>query len=161
MTLKELQRYLTSAGIEWEHGARGSVVAILPGEKKLRTTCALTMGDLALTVNAFVARRPDENHEAVYRWLLEQNRRTYAVAFSLDSVGDIYLTGRTPLHAITEKEIDRILGCVLEYSDGAFNTILELGFASSIRKEFAWRTAQGLPTDNLSAFAHLLEMPQA
>lgn len=161
MTLEELQRYLTSSGIEWERGARGSVVAILPGEKKLRTTCALTMGDSALTVNAFVARRPDENHEAVYRWLLEQNRRMYAVAFSLDSVGDIYLTGRTPLHALTENEIDRILGCVLEYSDGAFNTILELGFESSIRKEFAWRTAQGLPTDNLSAFAHLLEMPQA
>lgn len=161
MTLEELQRYLTSAGIEWELGSRGSVVVILPGEKKLRTTCALTMGDSALTVNAFVARRPDENHEAVYRWLLEQNRRMYAVAFSLDSVGDIYLAGRMPLHALTENELDRILGCVLEYSDGAFNTILELGFASSIRKEFAWRSAQGLPTDNLSAFAHLLEMPPA
>jgi hypothetical protein len=160
MTLTELEQWLTNAGIEWERGAHGSVVAILPGEKKLRTTCALTLGDSTLTINAFVARRPDENHEAVYRWLLEQNRRMYAVAFSLDAVGDIYLTGRAPLHCVTEDEIDRILGSVLEYSDGAFNTILELGFATSIRKEFAWRTAQGLPTDNLSAFAHLLEMPQ-
>lgn len=160
MTREELERCLDNAGIEWERGTNASIVAILPGEKKLRTTCALTLGDSALTVNAFVARRPDENHLEVYRWLLEQNRRMYAVAFSLDSVGDIYLTGRTPLHALTNDEIDRILGCVLEYSDGAFNTILELGFASSIRKEFAWRTAQGLPTDNLSAFAHLLEMPQ-
>lgn len=160
MTLEELQRYLTDAGIEWEPGAHGSLVAVLPGEKKLRTACALSLGNAALTVNAFVARRPDENHREVYRWLLEQNRRMYAVAFSLDSVGDIYLTGRTPLHALNEAEIDRILGSVLEYSDGAFNTILELGFASSIRKEFAWRTAQGLPTDNLSAFAHLLESPQ-
>lgn len=161
MTLEELERCLTRAGIEWERGTRGSIVAILPGERKLRTTCALTIGDSTLTVNAFVARRPDENHEGVYRWLLEQNRRMYAVAFSLDSVGDIYLTGRMPLHALTEDEIDRILGCVLEYSDGAFNTILELGFASSIRKEFTWRTAQGLPTENLSAFAHLLEIPEA
>ena len=45
------------------------------------------------------------------------------------SLGDIYLVGRLPLHAVTADEVDRLLGSVLEYADGSFNTILELGFA--------------------------------
>jgi hypothetical protein len=43
----------------------------------------------------------------------------------------------------------------LEYSDGAFNTILELGFATAIRKEWDWRISRGESTANLEAFAHL------
>ena len=41
---------------------------------------------------------------------------------------------------------------MLEYADGSFNTILELGFASSIRKEWEWRVSRGEPTRNLEAF---------
>ena len=81
-------------------------------------------------MHAFVARHPDENHEAVYRWLLERNLKMYGVAFAVDHLGDIHLDGRVPLHAITPTEVDRLLGAVLEYADSSFNTILELGFAS-------------------------------
>ena len=38
-----------------------------------------------------------------------------------------------------------------------FNTLLELGFASSIRKEWAWRLARGESLKNLQAFRHLIE----
>ena len=148
---------LTGAGVEWEEPAPGTFVASLPGEAKLRTATALVVGEHALTVNAFVARRPDENHEGVYRHLLERNRRMYAVSFALDHLGDIYLVGRLPLAAVTPAEVDRILGAVLEYSDGSFNAILELGFASSIRREWAWRTSRGESTANLAAFAHLAQ----
>jgi hypothetical protein len=33
--------------------------------------------------------------------------------------------------------------------------VLELGFASSIRKEWEWRLSRGEPTYNLAAFPHL------
>ena len=150
---------LGEAGVEWEEPADGTFVATLPGQAKLRTAVALTVGEHALTINAFVARRPDENHEAVYRWLLERNRRLYAVAFAIDPLGDIYLTGRLPLAAVTADELDRVLGSVLEYADGSFNTILELGFSSSIRREWAWRLSRGESTANLTAFAHLAPPP--
>jgi hypothetical protein len=77
----------------------------------------------------------------------------YAVAFALDGLGDIYLDARLPLAAATPDEVDRLLGSVLEYADGSFNTILELGFASSIRKEWEWRVSRGEPTRNLGRFA--------
>ena len=127
----------------------------LPGERKLQTTCRLEIGGHALGIHAFVCRKPDENHQAVYRWLLERNLKMYAVAFAVDSAGDIYLDGRLPLSAITAEELDRVLGAVLTYADESFNTILELGFASSIRKEWEWRESRGESTRNLDAFKHL------
>jgi hypothetical protein len=154
-----VREFLSESGLEWESGGPGTYVVTIPGVRKLRTTAALTVGEHALTVNAFVARHPDENHEAVYRWLLERNRRTYLVAFSLDHLGDVYLTGRLPLAAVTADELDRLLGAVLEYADGSFNTLLELGFASAIRREWEWRTSRGESTANLEAFRHLAERP--
>lgn len=151
-----IEQYLTDSGVSYER--TGSViVATIPGEKKLTTNCSLSVGENALTINAFIARRPDENAQEVYEWVLERNLRMYAVAFAIDRLGDIYLAGKVSLKSIDTDEIDRIIGCVAEYSDGSFNTILELGFASAIKREFDWRVSRGESTANLAAFAHILE----
>jgi hypothetical protein len=150
-----MRRALEATGADWEETAPGRFAVQLPGERKQRTVCSLAVGDHSLLVNAFVARCPDENHEAVWRWLLERNSRLYGVAFSVDGAGDIYLVGRVPLSSVTPAEIDRLLGVVLEAADSSFNTILELGFASSIAREWEWRLARGESTANLEAFRHL------
>lgn len=154
-----LRDALAAHDLDVEETAPGRFVVVLPGERKQRTTVSLVVGEHALTVQAFVARHVDENAEAVYRWLLERNLRTYGVAFAVDHLGDIYLTGKLPLASVTPEEVDRLLGSVLEYADGSFNTILELGFASSIRKEWDWRLSRGEPTTNLAAFEHLRPDP--
>ena len=146
---------LAASGLEWVEHEGGAFEVDLPGERKLKTTCRLEVGRHALGVHAFVARRPDENHEVVYRWLLERNLRMFGVAFAVDAAGDIYLDGRLSLHAVTPDELDRILGAVLTYADESFNVILELGFATSIRREWAWRESRGESTKNLEAFQHL------
>ena len=156
-----VREFLATSGLDWEAPDASTFVVTLPGERKLMTTTSITLGEHAATINAFVARNPDENHEAVYRWLLERNRRTYGVAFAIDHLGDIYLVGRLPLAAISVDELDRLMGAVLEYSDGSFNTLLELGFATSIRREWEWRTQRGLSTDNLAAFRHLTERAES
>lgn len=152
-----IEAYAAAEGLDLEQSPPSTYVVTLPGEHKLKTTVALAVGDHTVTVNAFVARRPDENTEAVYRWLLERNRSMYAVAFSIDHLGDIYLTGRIPLASMTPEELDRVLGSVAEYADGSFNTILELGFATAIRREWSWRESRGESTANLEAFRHLAE----
>ncbi|WP_067439610.1 type III secretion system chaperone family protein [Nocardioides jensenii] len=129
----------------------------LPGERKLETPVRLDIGTHALGVHAFVCRNPDENHEGVYRWLLEKNLRLYAVAFAIDRHGDIYLDARLPLSSLNADDLDRVLGTVLATADESFNTILELGFASSIRKEWEWRQLRGESTKNLEAFRGWLE----
>lgn len=153
-------RWLASSGLEWEDAGDGQFVVVLPGERKQRTTTSIGVGVHYVTIQAFVARHPDENTEDLYRWLLERNRRIYGVAYCVDQHGDIYLSGRMPLHAVTDDELDRVLGSVLDNADGSFNTILEVGFASAIRREWAWRLSRGEPTGNLQAFRHLAD-PEA
>ncbi len=148
--------HLADNELEFEE-ADGVFSFSLPGEKKLQTAVRLDVGSHALGVHAFVCRNPDENHERVYRWLLERNLKMYAVAFAVDRLGDIYLDGRLPLSSVTPDELDRLLGSVLSYADESFNAILELGFATSIRKEWDWRKLRGEPTANLEAFRGWLE----
>ena len=145
------------AELEVEHDRRGpgQLLVTLPGTRRLSTPTWLVVREQALFVQAFVCRRPDEEHEAVYRFLLQRNARLYGVHYTLDRMGDIHLIGRVPLSAVSTAEIDRVLGQVLEAADDDFNTLLELGFATSIRREYAWRTERGESTANLKAFEHL------
>ena len=154
-----IKNTLDDLGLDYERDSDDRFVVALPGEKRLKTACWLVVGAHALEVQAFVMRKPDENHEQVYAFLLQRNARMYAVSWTIDSAGDVYLTGRVSLASITPDEIDRILGCVLEYADGTFNTLLELGFGSSIRREWAWRVKRGESLANLQAFADFAQRP--
>lgn len=139
------------------HGGLPGLVVELPGERKLKTNTILSIGEHSVRVEAFVCRKPDENFEAVYKFLLKRNRRLYGVAYTLDNVGDIYLVGRMALESVTADEIDRVLGQVLEAVDQDFNTLLELGFRTSIQKEWEWRVSRGESLKNLKAFEHLID----
>ncbi|OBH16417.1 YbjN domain-containing protein [Mycolicibacter sinensis] len=154
-TLKAAE--LTYSEFPGAHGGLPGLVVELPGERKLKTNTMLSVGEHSVRVEAFVCRKPDENHAGVYRYLLKRNRRLYGVAYTLDNVGDIYLIGRMALASVTAEEIDRVLGQVLEAVDFDFNTLLELGFASSIQKEWEWRVSTGQSLKNLRAFEHLID----
>lgn len=146
---------LAELELDWSETQPGLFAVTLPGTRKLTTECALQVGRHGLSVRAFVARNPDDDHERVYRWLLQKNLTLYGVGFAVDALGDIYLSGRVALAAVTAEEVDRLLGAVARTADDSFNTILELGFADSIRREWAWRRSRGEPTTNLAAFTHL------
>jgi hypothetical protein len=148
---------LADREIEFEEPKPGSFLVKLPGAHKLATMTWLVVGDHSLHVEAFFCRRPDENQEHFWRWLLERNSKLYAVAFSVDLLGDVYLVGRLPLSSIEPEEIDRVLGAVLTASDGSFDAALEIGFRSSIEREWDWRVKRGESLANLAAFARFAE----
>jgi hypothetical protein len=148
--------FLESHDLEYEEKDGNTYLITLPGEKKLQTHCALIIGDHSLSINAFVIRKPDENVGAVHAWCMAKNAGMYGIAFAINELGDIFLVGRLPLAAVTDREIDRLVGAVLQYSDSSFNPLLELGFANSIRREWAWRVNRGESLANLDAFKHLI-----
>ena len=148
---------LDSLGLEYTQPEPGAYLVRLAGEHKLATMTWLVAGAHSLQVEAFFCRQPDENHATFYRFLLERSGRMYGVHFALDRTGDVYLTGRLPLAAVTDDEIDRLLGCVLTYSDESFNEALKLGFGSAIRREWAWREKRGESLANLRPFAALVK----
>lgn len=151
-----LEEYFESHDLEYDRSDLKTFLVTLPGEKKLQTHCALIIGDHSLSINAFVIRKPDENAAGVHEWLLAKNAGMYCVAYAINELGDIYLVGRLPLTAVSDQEIDRILGAVLQYSDNSFNPLLEMGFSSAIRREWAWRVSRGESLSNLKAFEHLI-----
>lgn len=152
-----LRAALRSLDLEFESPRPGACLVRLEGQHKLATMTWLIVGAHSLHVEAFFCRQPDENHAEFYRFLLERGSRMYGVHFALDPAGDVYLVGRLPLTSITVAEIDRLLGCVLSYSDDNFDPALMIGFASSIRREWAWRIKRGESLANLQAFARLAD----
>ena len=156
MALATIDEFLASHDIDFEKSSEATYLLTLPGEKKLQTHCALVVGDQSLSINAFVIRRPDENEAVVHEWLLKKNASMYCVAYAVNELGDIYLVGRLPFSAVTEQELDRVIGAVLQYSDTSFNPLLELGFANAIRREWAWRVSRGESLANLAVFEHLI-----
>jgi hypothetical protein len=154
-TLKDSElEYAFHGGVD---GAPSGIVVEVPGERRLITNTILTVGTHSVRIEAFVCRRPDEDHEKVYRYLLRRNRRLFGVAYTIDNLGDIYLVGRIALDSVTPQVIDGILGQVLQAVESDFNMLLELGFHSSIQKEWDWRVKRGESLKNLRAFEHLID----
>lgn len=148
---------LAEGGLEFESPQKGAFLVKLPGQHKLATMCWLVVGDHSVLVEAFVMRRPDENHERLYNYLLTRNSRMYGVAWAIDVNGDVFLVGRVSPRSLDADEIDRLLGVVLEHADSTFDTLLELGFGSSIKREWEWRLSRGESTANLRAFARFAD----
>ena len=152
-----IQAALEESELAYTSPGEGQFFVVLPGTHKLATNAWLVAGAHSLLVEAFVCRKPDENEEEFFRFLLRRNTRMFAVSFCLDKAGDVYLVGRLPLSTVTPEEIDRILGSVLQYADESFDPLLEIGFASSIRREWEWRQKRGESTANLQAFARFAD----
>jgi hypothetical protein len=154
---RALGEILDELGVSYSSPQPGSFLVALEGQHKLTTMAWLITEAHSLHIEAFFCRQPDENHAEFYRFLLERGAAMFGIHFALDPVGDVYLVGRLPLATITPHEIDRLLGCVLSYSDDNFDPALMLGFASSIRREWAWRVKRGESVANLRAFARLTD----
>jgi hypothetical protein len=143
--------------IEFDQVGESAFVVRLRGTHRLVTAVRLVVGDQSLLIEAFFVRRPDENAQEFYRFLLERNGHMYGVHFAIDAKGDVYLMGRLPLLAVTPDEIDRLLGCVLTYADETFDAALQIGFAESIRREWEWRASRNESVENLRAFARFAD----
>ena len=156
-TFSLVTAFLADNDISFEVAGDNIAVATIAGIQRKNINVVLACGEHYFRAESFVARNPDENHEDVYRWVLEQNIKLVLATYGIDQFGDIYLSASIPLSSVSTELIDQLLGVIVTNSDAAFNTLIELGFRSSIEKEWAWRTSRGLPTDNLQAFAHLFE----
>lgn len=160
--LTTIEEFLVDREIESHLLDGRTFVVNLPGEKRLKTAVHLHVRADTVRIESFICRKPDENFLKVFDYLLRRNQHLYSVAYTVDNTGDIYLVGWLPAAAVGEDELDRVLGSILEAADFDFNKLLEIGFYSSIRREWSWRVKNGEPLVNLYAFRHLtsdLEQP--
>jgi len=144
--VRVISSYLADRDVRYERVSDSDWAVLLKGEKKLSITVLLALRERTLAMESFFIRRPAENHADLYAILLRTNMRLYGVRFALDDIGDVYLTARIPVEAVTDEELDRILGAILVTSDEMFMPAIEVGFASYLQRDMAWRAAQGVPS---------------
>ena len=100
------------------------------GEEKEFTTVWLTLGQRTLQYETYVMPAPEENAEQLYEQLLRRNDRIVGAHFSIGIEDAVFLRGELPLHALTEPEIDRILGTLYATVERHFPVLIRIGFAS-------------------------------
>lgn len=137
-----IDSYLADREVRHERVSENDWALQLRGEKKFSITVLLAVRERTLQLESFFIRRAAENHADFYRMFLRANMRVYGVRFAIDDVGDVFLVGRIPLEAVTGDELDRLLGAILTTSDEMFMPAIEVGFASYLARDMAWRAAQ-------------------
>ncbi len=100
------------------------------GDEKEFTTLWLTLGQRTLRYETYVMPAPAEHAAEVYEQALRRNERLVGAHFSIGIEDALFLRGELPVHALTEAELDRIVGSLYAYVEAAFPSLIRLGFAS-------------------------------
>ncbi len=106
----------------------------LRGEDKEIWTAWWTLGQRTLRFETFLMPAPEENEAEFYRHLLRRNHDLTGMALEIGDESAIFLAGSLPVEAVTEAELDRILGSMWAYVERVFRPALKIGFASRLKK---------------------------
>jgi hypothetical protein len=106
----------------------------LGGEEKDVVTVWLTIRQRTMHHETQVMPAPETNIGATFEYLLRRNAELYQMRFALGPEDAVYLVGEVPVAAVTEDELDRIVGSSLEYVDACFPTAMTIGFAGRYRR---------------------------
>lgn len=137
-----VEEFLADRGVSFTRAGDDTWALSLSGEHKHAIPVGLSLTQDGLRAESFFMRAPQENAEDVYRLLLARNARARRAYFAIDSLGDIYLIAFTPLDAVTDDELDRLLGEILTTADTMFSAVIERGFATYLANDMAWRAKQ-------------------
>jgi hypothetical protein len=100
------------------------------GDEKDFITVWLTLGQRTLRYETYVMPAPEENRDAVLEMLLRRNDQLVGAHFSIGSEDAVYLRGEIPDAALSDTELDRVLGTVYVAVESNFRALLRLAFAS-------------------------------
>ena len=103
------------------------------GEAKEFTTVWITLGQRTLRYETYVMPAPEENLPEFFDNLLRRNERLVGAHFSIGAEDAVFLRGDLPLTALSESELDRIVGSLYAYVEQCFRPLLAIGFASRFR----------------------------
>lgn len=103
------------------------------GEEKDVFTVWLLLRQRTLHYETYLMPAPEEDQARFYEHLLRRNAKLGGAAFSIGAEDGIYLGGELPVDAVTDDELDRILGSLYAYTEQCFRPALQIGFASRLR----------------------------
>jgi hypothetical protein len=102
------------------------------GEAKDVFTIWLELRQRTLRYETYLLPGPEENVAEVYELALRRNHELYGVAFTIGEEDAIFLRGHLPAEAVTEAELDRVLGSLYALTERWFRPLLQRAFASRL-----------------------------
>jgi hypothetical protein len=120
-----------------ELGATTRWYVRMRGEEKEVVTVWLTVRERTLHFETYVCPAPAENIAQAYEYVLRVNQRLSGISFCIGGEDALYLRGDMALAAVTETDLDRILGSLYAASEETFPTAMRIGFSSVFRRSAA------------------------
>lgn len=105
----------------------------IPGVKRRWIPFEIELGSRTLKVTSHVLPAPIDNEAAVYRFLLRHNAAADGCHFAFDGT-EAVITLVARLDEVTVESLDAAVGSIITRTEETFRSILELGFASLLRK---------------------------
>ena len=102
----------------------------LRGEEKDVWTAWWTLGQRTLAFETYLMPAPEENQADVYEHLLHRNRKLTGLHLEIGEEEAVFLRGSLPVAAVTDAELDRILGSMWAAVELIFRPAMRLGFGS-------------------------------
>ncbi len=98
------------------------------GEAKDVFTIWLTLHQRTLEYETYVLPAPPNRGAEVHEWVLRRNHGLFGAAFCIGPEDALYLRGHTPAEAVTDAELDRVLGSLYAWTERFFPTLVRMAF---------------------------------
>ncbi|WP_419923901.1 YbjN domain-containing protein [Candidatus Poriferisocius sp.] len=104
------------------------------GEEKAVSTVWFTLGQRLLHCECHFMPAPEENEGRLYEYLLRRNRELTGLRFAIGIEDAVFLVAELPVHAVTEVEVDRLLGSFYAYGERWFRSCMRIGYETIFKK---------------------------
>ena len=106
----------------------------LRGEEKSVITIWVSLRQRTAHFETEVMPAPEENREALYRYLLVKNADLYGLHLAIGPEEGIYLVTSVPHGEVSVERLDELVGATVTYVDEIFPTAMSMGLASLYRR---------------------------
>ncbi len=106
----------------------------LRGEEKDVITLWLSLRQRTVHVETEVTPAPEENREALYRYLLVKNAELRELHLAIGPEDGLYLMAQIPIGEVTIERLDEVVGATLTYVEEIYPTAMTMGLSSLYRR---------------------------
>ena len=106
----------------------------LKGEEKNVITLWLSLRQRSVHVESEVMPAPEENREALFRFLLVKNAELRDVHFAIGPEEGVYLMTQIPMNEVDVERLDELVVATLTYVDEIYPTAMSMGLPALYRR---------------------------
>ena len=106
----------------------------IEGDERDVITLWFSLRQRTVHVETEVMPAPDENHEALYRYLLVKNMELRELHLAIGPENAIYLVTQVPVNEVTVERLDELVGAGITYVEEIVPTAMTIGLPSLFRR---------------------------